>query len=103
MLSKFLEKKVEIILDGFSPKEENSLELEYYLLESDCAGDEEKGFQKAYGVEIVKKHKGLLNERKKFENVSCSRQTTQNLVELLAANTVTPSTLPYILDDLIGQ
>lgn len=103
MVSRFLEKKVEIILDGFSTKEENSLELEYYLLESECAEDEERRAQKIYGVEIVKRYQGILNEKKQFENIFSTREMTKNLVDLLAVNTVTPSTLPYILDDLLGQ
>lgn len=101
MVSKFLEKKVEIMLDELSPIAGNSLELEYYLLESEFT--EEEKAQKAYGVEIVKKQPGIPNERKQYKNIFNSREKTKNLVDLLAANTVTPSTLPYILDDLLGQ
>ena len=113
MVSKFLEKKVEIVLGGSMQREENSLELEYYLLESDYMGcadeqptrsmtcDEER--KKTYGIEIVKKHLGILNERRQFDNIFNTREKTKKLVDLLAENTVTPSTLPYILDDLLGQ
>jgi hypothetical protein len=131
MISKFLEKKVEVILDGSSQKGENSLELEYYLLESDYAGcmggqlmqsmtipacmgeqlkqsttspvNEERKLQKEYGIEIVKKHLGILNERRQFANIFNTREKTKELIDLLVENTVTPSTLPYILDDLLGQ
>ena len=117
MVSKFLEKQVEIVLDGSMHRGENSLELEYYLLESDSAGcadeqpprlangmgHDERKPQKAYGIEIVKKHLGILNERKQFENIFSTREKTKKLLELLAENTVTPSALPYILDDLLGQ
>ena len=103
MVSKFLEKKVEVILDGSCQRGENSLELEYYLLESDFAGDEERKSQKEYGIEIVKKHLGMLNERRQFDNIFNTREKTKELIDLLVENTVTPSTLPYILDDLLGQ
>jgi hypothetical protein len=112
MISKFLEKKVEVILDGSCQRGENSLELEYYLLESDfegCMGgqlsseDEDRKSQKEYGIEIVKKHLGILNERRQFGNIFNTKEKTKELIDILVKNTVTPSTLPYILDDLLGQ
>lgn len=117
MVSKFLEKQVEVILDGSSQRGENSMELEYYLLESDYTGcmgeqlsqpttgtrDEERKSQKAYGIEIVKKHLGIFNERRQFDNIFSTKEETRKLLDLLVENTVTPSTLPYILDDLLGQ
>ncbi len=117
MISKFLEKQVKVILDTTSQGGENSLELEYYLLESDFAGcmveqlresttsteNEERTSQKMYGIEIVKNHLGLLNERKQFVDIFDTREKTRKLLELLIENTVTPSTFPYILDDLLGQ
>jgi hypothetical protein len=116
MVSKFLEKQVEVILDSSSQRGENSLELEYYLLESDFTGcmdeqmtfsttslgDEDRKSQKAYGIEITKKHLGILNERKQFVNIFNTREKTKKLLDLLVENTVTPSALPYILDDLLG-
>lgn len=102
MVSKFLEKRVEVEFEGYSQKMRNSLELEYYLLESEFSEVEERQTQKTFGVEIVEKHQGILNESKHFENIFSTREKTINLVELLAKNTVTPSTLPYILDDLLG-
>jgi len=101
MVSKFLEKRVEIEYDGFHHSPKNMLELEYYLLECDYTEIGDRVAQKTYGVEIVKKHQGILNERKQFENIFNNREKTRSLVELLAENTVTPSTLPYILDDLL--
>lgn len=102
MVSKFLEKRVEVEFEGFSQRMGNSLELEYYLLESEYSDIGESETQKTYGVEIVEKHQGILNERKQFENIFSNREKTKSLVELLAENTVTPSSLPYILDDLLG-
>ena len=103
MVNKFLEKRVEIEFEGNNQRQGNSLELEYYLLESEYADKVENVPQKIYGIEIVKKHQGILNERKKFENIFNTREKTKNLVELLADNTVTPSTLTYVLDDLLGM
>jgi len=102
MVSKFLEKKVEIEYDEFHKRPSGTLELEYYLLESEEAKVGDQGIEKTYGVEILKKHNGILNEMKQFENIFNTREQTRGLVELLADNTVTPSTLPYILDDLLG-
>lgn len=103
MVSKFLEKRVEIEYDEFHQRQGNTLELEYYLLENEYAEVGDMESQKSYGVEILKKHRGILNEKKQFENIFNTREKTKSLVELLADNTVTPSTLPYILDDLLGM
>jgi len=103
MVSKFLEKKVEIEYDEFHQRPSNKLELEYYLLENEEAKVGDQEIVKTYGVEILKKHNGILNEKKQFENIFNTREQTKELVELLSDNTVTPSTLPYILDDLLGR
>lgn len=103
MISKFLEKRVEIEYDGIYQRPGNVLELEYYLLESEDAEIGDRETRKTYGVEIVKKHLGILNERKQFENIFNTWEKTKNLVELLAKNTVTPSSLLYVLDDLLGM
>jgi hypothetical protein len=102
MVSKFLEKQVEVEYDGLQQRSENAIELDYYLLESEYSEIGDMETQKGYGVEIVKKHKGILNEKKHFENIFSTREKTKNLIDLLAKNTVTPSSLPYILDDLLG-
>lgn len=102
MVSKFLEKQVEIKYDELYQGLRNSFELEYYLLENDNNDIVESETKKVYGIEIVKKHQGVLNESKQFQNIFNTRGKTKNLVDLLAENTVTPSSLPYILDDLLG-
>jgi hypothetical protein len=102
MINKFLEKRVEIETDENPQTEEKSFELEYYLLESDTDENCEKDLYKGYGVEIIKKHHGFPEESKRFVNIFNTRERTQDLVELLANNTVTPSTLAYVLDDLLG-
>lgn len=103
MVSKFLEKRVEIECSESGYQTGNTLELEYYLLESmnDCIDN--NGIQKTYGVEIKKKQQGILGESSYFENVFPSREKTMSLIELLAKQTVTPSTLEYVMDDLLGM
>ncbi len=101
MISKFLEKRVEVEMGEDPQQNRNAMELEYYLLEIETdAGEQE--LKKAYGIEILKKQQGIHEEKKKYQDVFCSRERTKNLVEQLAENTVTPVTLPYILDDILG-
>ena len=101
MVSKFLEKRVEVETGEDPQQNRNAMELEYYLLEIETdAGEQE--LKKAYGIEILKKQQGIHEEKKKYQDVFCSRERTKNLVEQLAENTVPPVTLPYILDDILG-
>ena len=101
MVSKFLEKRVEVETGEDPQQNRNAMELEYYLLEIETdAGEQE--LKKAYGIEILKKQQGIHEEKKKYQDVFCSRERTKNLVEQLAENTVTTVTLPYILDDILG-
>lgn len=102
MVSKFLEKRVEIECCESGYQKENTLELEYYLLESVTDDIDDNGIQKTYGVEIKKKQHGVSGESSRFRNVFPSREKTMSLIELLAEQTVTPSTLAYIMDDLLG-
>lgn len=102
MVSKFLEKTVEVEYDNDSKIKPDLLELEYYLLECEKFDSEKKEECKTYGIEIVKKHSGIVEENRKYENIFSNRKKIKSLVDLLAENTVTPSSLPYILDDLIG-
>lgn len=103
MVSKFLEKRVEIELEQFSTKPASLLELEYYLVETEVNSSEEKEAHLTYGVEIVKRHQGILNEKMKYSDLFQSKERTQNLINLLVRNTVTPIALPYVLDDFLGM
>lgn len=102
MVSKFLHKRVEIECSESLCQAGNIMELEYYLTESmlDCIGNND--IEKTYGVEIKKKQQGVLGESIFFGNVYPCKKKTMSLVELLAEQTVTPSTLAYIMDDLLG-
>ncbi|MGI6669393.1 MAG: DUF6514 family protein [Acetivibrionales bacterium] len=103
MVSKFLHRRVEIECSESGYQVENIMELEYYLTESvtDSTGTDD--IKKTYGVGIKKKQQGVLGESIYFYNVYPSKKKTMSLVELLAEQTVTPSTLAYIMDDLLGM
>jgi len=102
MLCKSLEKIVKILPDEGAMEFENPMQLEYYLVESESTEDMEAHTDKVFGLEIIKKVGSVEVERKLIKNYSHSRQTTMNILKLLAENTVTPVSLPYILDDIIG-
>jgi len=102
MISKFLEKKVEITLNDDLEQLKNPINLEYYLLESDEHDMEEVNVEKVFGVEIVKKVNGCSDEIETVKNLSCCRENARDILEKLARNTVTPVGLPYILDELLG-
>lgn len=102
MISKFLEKKIEIQSQEISHEPGNPLELEYYLVECDLKEEEGSGFKNGYGVEIIKKENGKVLESIIFKNIFCIREKSESLINKLFVNTVTPVSLPYILDDMIG-
>jgi hypothetical protein len=99
MISRFLEKRVEIEMEEPGRKPGNTLELEYYLLENEAGGIENSSI---FGVEIREKNHGVINEIKNYYNIYNNREDTLNLVRMLAIHTVTPSSLPYVLDDILG-
>lgn len=102
MISKFLEKRIEIEPQEITCNSGNPLELEYYLIECDFEKEECIEAEKGYGVEIVKKENGSIMESAIIRSIYNNRENTEDLVKKLAENTVTPITLNYILDDLIG-
>lgn len=103
MISKFLEKRIEIITQEITDDPGNPLELEYYLVECDLSKEEESNVTgKGYGIEIIKKKNGDLMESIIMRNIYCSREKSKDFIKKMAENTVTPVSLPYILDDLIG-
>lgn len=114
-MTKFFERHVEIERNDNSQIPETTLDLDYYLLESErerqivkCIDEvtgnaiTQKEICKSYGVEIVKRQSGAPDEKQRYEDVFQNKERTQKLIQMLADQTVTPSTLAYILDDLIG-
>lgn len=102
MPNKFLEKSIEIGSQEIQETSSNKLELEYYLVESETSYDEASAYTKGYGVEIVKKENGDVKESSMVESIYCKRESMELLIGRLAKNSVTPVSLSYILDDLIG-
>ncbi len=114
-MNRIFEKHVEIKRNEDGKMPEIVMGLDYYLLESDLEMEIEKGVdnitgdvitkmetRKSYGIEIVKRQIGIPDEKERFKDVFQSRERAEGLVQMLARQTVTPSTLSYILDDLIG-
>lgn len=102
MIRKCLEKKVKMIPDEQSTEFAAPFELEYYLIESDITHPDELMQDKVYGVEIVKKNVNEKVEREIIKDLSCCRKNTENILNKLVNNTVTPVCLSHILDDIIG-
>lgn len=102
MANRFLEKCISVENETPYHDQENKFELEYYLLESEMDDPDQGTIQTAYGVEIVKRMGDGSAENKRYEKIYTNRQKVLDLIGLLAANTVTPLSLPYILDDLLG-
>lgn len=103
MIFRFFEKHVEVDRNECGQKSKDRMELDYYLLESEYDDADVQGAQKIYGVEIIKKQNGIADEQKQYRNIYPNKERAKKLIELLAEQTVTPSTLSYILDDLIGM
>ena len=102
MISKFLEKRIEVIPQEITEDPGNPLELEYYLVECDSKEEECNETQKGYGIEIIKKNNGKVLESILVRNIYSTRDKSEGLIKKLFVNSVTPVSLPYVLDDLIG-
>lgn len=102
MISKFLEKRIEIIPQEITEEPGNPLELEYYLVECDSMEEECSEAQKGYGIEIIKKDNGKVLESILINNIYTKREKSESLIRKLFINSVTPVSLPYVLDDLLG-
>ena len=102
MLSRFQEKRIEIERQEIPGSTGNVMELEYYLVESDQGFENPATEVKSYGIQIIKKQYGMASESIMFRDVHPSREANEKLIMLMACNTVTPATLPYIIDDLFG-
>lgn len=75
---------------------DNSIELEYYQIES-------KTSSKPYGIEIVKKsiNNDIMNiEDKMVENICNKEQDNNKLLEILMNYKVTPISVDDIIEDL---
>jgi len=102
MVTKYLKRK--IVLNG---NEDYSYDipmtLEYYLLESFLEYRNELAGQKVYGVSVIKKFDDNCLEEDSITNYSCCINKTNELVNKLADNAVTPMTLAAVIDDILGE
>ena len=89
MLNRKLIETVKVESEGV--KGINKFELEYYVTK-------EEGI---YGVEIIKKQGGV-QERKHLGDIVRRRENTVEIIEVLARNQVTPTTVEYVMDDYLG-
>lgn len=102
MVSKYFEKKVELLPDKNCNEPEKPFRLEYYLLESEGSDLEELKGEKVFGIEIVKITDETEVETRTVRNLSCSRKLAMDILKKLVYNTVTPVGMPFVIDDIIG-
>ena len=102
MLTKFLERRLIMDSDG-EIMFEKLIELDYYLIESylDNVGFREEN--KTYGIGIAKKINSTCFEEMIIENYSICLDETRSTLKILADNSVTPDSLIYVLDDMLGS
>jgi hypothetical protein len=99
MSCRLLEKYREAEREIFDEAQGNKMALEYYLLTSET--DDCDKIMKTYGIEIVKRVEGSPAEAIGFENVHPDRERIRKIIGILAENTVTPVSLPDILEDFL--
>jgi len=89
-------------LQYLSQPEINDVKLEYYLTESDFSIEPDLIPSKVYGIEIIKRS-GSSVDVHKVRNIGFCRECTRNILNTLARNTVTPVSVPFVLDDILGS
>lgn len=108
MISKCLEKTIQLIPDELNNGINNAFKLEYYLVESENSEIHEYGpeldseSERVFGIEVVKRENSGKMESKLICNYSNSKKNAMDILNKMAENTVTPVSLPFVLDDLIG-
>ena len=101
MIKKYLQRKVKIRCDE-EPDSERPIELEYYLVESKVDYVPELREKVVYGVSISKRINDACSEERVVINFSCCEHNTRQMINRLADSAVTPTSLEYILDDMLG-
>ena len=102
MIKRLLEKEIEITTDENRILFNCPIKLEYYLLESIIEENDDLKGKKVFGIEIIKKIKGVNDEVKSFVEFSSNFEKTKNILDILANNSVTPIGLPYVLEDFVN-
>ena len=101
-MNKSLEQKVELKLNEYEIEFNNPLKLEYYLIESSSDNISRVSDKKAYGIEVVKWDNEKKSESELIKNFSCCKENTRNVLKLLASNSVTPTGLYDVINDVVG-
>lgn len=99
MICKHLERKISFFTEEIDEGYGYDFDLEYYLVESEEKVEDNE--MVVYGLEIIKKY-GEKTESKMIRNYSSSMENVRKLISELADHTVTPVSLPFVLDDILG-
>ena len=97
MISKFLEATRNCIVE-----KGHQIQLEYYLIETKLRENSEE-LETLYGIEIIKRNQDSMlefpMESDMISGISENKEKVRQILNQLIAYTVTPVTLPYVLDD----
>jgi hypothetical protein len=99
---KYLFKKINMTTAD-TIKYRDSVELEYYLIESEIDYISELSGKKVYGIEIIKNLGGGCFEEAAIINYSCSKINANSALNVISKNEVTPVGLPYVLEDIASM
>lgn len=102
MISRVPKEKSELTVESLLSGKGNKIVLEYYLIESEIDDIEELKGMKTYGIEIVKKAENGEVETAMVRNIFNSITETTKVIKTMSNNNVTPISLNYILDDIVG-
>lgn len=78
------------------------IQVEYYLVKSDSEGIYGYLGDKVYGIEISKRERDTYAESEIVKNLYNSREKALNVLRVLADNSVTPTGLSFVLDDIMA-
>lgn len=101
MINKYLFKKINMTAAGMSENEQ-TIELEYYLIESEIDYTPELSGKKVYGIGITKNLGNGCFEEAVVRNYSCSKSSANTVLSVISNNEVTPTGLTYVLEDIVS-
>lgn len=90
--------------NSMETKLENNIKLEYYSIEEQIYTESEA--TTLYGVAVIKKEYSKYDvkcERSSVNKVSANRNIVMNIIRVLKNCKVTPTTLEYVLEDLLKE
>ena len=90
--------------NSMETKIKNNIKLEYYSIEEQI--DTETKTTTLYGVSVIKKEYSKHNvkcERSSVKKISTNKKIVMNIIKVLKNCKVTPTTLEYVLEDLLKQ